>query len=542
VDQIDIACAECGETMQRVPEVLDCWFESGSMPYGQVHYPFENQVWFEDNFPADFIVEYIGQTRGWFYTLIVLSSALFDQPPFKNALVHGVLLAKDGRKMSKRLRNFPEPTEIMDTYGADALRLYLMNHPVIDANDSRFDRQGVADMLRRLIIPVWNAFSFLTRYADIEHWRPGEIRVKAEGESQIGLDRWIRSRAYELSYRVGDSLRGYDLRGAVKSLLIFVNDLNNWYIRRSRQRFWKAAWDQDKLQAFETLHEVLVLLSQVMAPLTPFVAEVLYKNLTGEESVHLSDWPTPDRAHIDPQLEVRMDVVRQIASLGLAARAKAQIKVRQPLASVGIRIDQELGDEDLALIGTELNVKQVELLEDVSRYAHVIVKPDPAVVGPQFKGETARIMEEARAGSFDHLPDGRVRIAGNDAWIIQREDVEIKYEGKEGYACEASQGLVVVLDVQLTDALVREGLARELVRHIQRLRKAADFQIDERITTGMFTSEQEVHEVLSTHREFICAETLSWKLQVEDDGNWDASEDLRIKDAEVRLAVRRQRQ
>lgn len=537
VDDIEIGCPQCGDTMRRVPEVLDCWFESGSMPYGQVHYPFENSEWFEENFPADFIVEYTGQTRGWFYTLIVLSSALFDQPPFKNALVHGVLLAEDGRKMSKRLRNYPEPTEIMDRYGADALRLYLMAHPVIDANDSRFDRQSVADTLRRFIIPVWNAFSFLTRYADIENWRPSEGGPPSEARADIGIDRWIRSRAYELSYQVGDALRSYDLRGAVASLLTFVNDLNNWYIRRSRERFWKATWDADKSQAFETLHEVLVLLSKVCAPLTPFAAEVIYKNLTGQESVHLADWPTPDPACIDPQLEGRMDVVRQIASLGLAARSKAQIKVRQPLAKVSVRTNRSLDEEDLGLIRDELNVKQVELLEDVTQYAQVVAKLNPAAVGPRFRAETSRLLKEASAGNFEELPDGRVRIAENDAWVLEREDVEIHYQGKTGYACEASQDLVVVLDVQLTEELEREGLARELVRHIQRLRKVADYRIDERITTGVFTADAEVREVLSTHGEYICAETLSKELMMEDDGEWDASQDIVINRTEVRIAV-----
>jgi isoleucyl-tRNA synthetase len=538
VDDIEIPCPECHSTLRRVPEVLDCWFESGSMPYGQVHYPFENQEWFDENFPADFIVEYIGQTRGWFYTLIVLSSALFDQPPFRNALVHGVLLAEDGRKMSKRLRNYPEPTEIMDLYGADALRLYLMHHPVIDANDSRFDRRGVAEMLRKFIIPVWNAFSFLTRYADIEGWRPAEPGHEAAKSSETPLDRWVRSRVYRLSYQVGDALRAYDLRGAVASLLTFVDDLNNWYIRRSRARFWKATWDEDKLMAFETLHEVLVLLSTITAPLAPFATEVIFKNLTGQESVHLVDWPEPDRRRIDPQLEEKMDIVRQIASLGLAARAKAGIKLRQPLVKVGIRTDWTLDNQDLELIRDELNVKQVELWADVEQYATVIAKPNPAVLGPKYKGDTPRIIQAARAGEFEELADGRIKIGGSDAWTLPREDVEIHYEGNPGYACEASQDLVVVLDVQVTQELEREGLAREIVRHIQILRKEANYRIDERITAGVFTTDPKVLEVLSRHDGYIRSETLSEKLLTADDQDWDALQQVRVNNAEVRFAVR----
>jgi isoleucyl-tRNA synthetase len=537
VDDVEIVCAQCGEGMHRVPEVLDCWFESGSMPYSQVHYPFENREWFEENFPADFIVEYIGQTRGWFYTLIVLSTALFDQPPFKNSLAHGVLLGEDGRKMSKRLRNYPEPTEIVRQFGADALRLYLMHHPVIDGGDSRFDRRGVAEMTRRFVLPLWNAFSFLTRYADIENWRPGAERSVIGVE--VGLDRWIRSRVVKLSYQIGDALRAYDLRGAVALLIAFVNDLNNWYIRRSRERFWKATWDDEKTWAFETLHEVLVLLSKICAPLTPFIAEVIFKNLTGRESVHLEEWPVPNREEIDLQLEDRMGVVREIASLGLAARAKAQIKVRQPLAKVGVRTDRSLTEEDLALIEDELNVKQVELLEDVAGYAEAMAKLNPAIVGPMYKAEAAQIMNEGRSGNFAELSDGRVRIAGNDAWVFQREDVEIHYEGKPGYACEASRGLVVVLDVQITMELRREGLARELIRHIQTLRKKSDYRIDERIRTGIFTSDSGVREALSRYRDYLSAETLSAELITEDDGIWDVLEEVEIGSATVRLGVRR---
>jgi isoleucyl-tRNA synthetase len=521
--------------MRRVPEVLDCWFESGSMPYGQVHYPFENKAWFEENFPADFIVEYIGQTRGWFYTLIVLSTALLDRPPFKNALAHGVLLGEDGRKMSKRLRNYPEPTEIVGQFGADALRLYLMNHPVIDGGDSRFDRRGVAEMMRRFVIPVWNAFSFLTRYADIENWRPSEV----ERPSEIELDRWIRSRVYELSYQVGDALQAYDLRGAVTSLLTFVNDLNNWYIKRSRERFWKATWDDDKLLAYETLHQVLVLLTKISAPLTPFVTEVIFKNLTGKESVHLQDWPVPSQESIDVRLQGKMDVVRQIASLGLAARAKAQIKVRQPLAQASIRTDWTLTQEDLALIREALNVKQVEILEDVTQYAKRVAKLNPAVVGPKYRAAASRIIEEGKEGNFVELPDGRVRIAGNDAWIVQREDVDIHYEGKPGYACEASRDLVVVLDVHITEPLGREGLARELVRHVQVLRKEAGYRMDERITTGVFTSDSEVRKALSIYGDYVCAETLSRELLLERGGHWDASKDIVVSGAEVKIAVKR---
>ncbi|MDX1522377.1 MAG: isoleucine--tRNA ligase, partial [Anaerolineae bacterium] len=314
IDDIEIKCDQCGGIARRVPEVLDCWFESGSMPYGQIHYPFENEQWFNENFPADFIVEYIGQTRGWFYTLIVLSTALFDSPPFTNAIAHGILLGEDGRKMSKRLRNFPDVDQTIQKYGADALRLYLMGHPVIDGNDSSIEEAGIAEMLRQFVIPVWNAFSFLTRYADIDDWQPDPDAAPRPGND---LDRWIRSRTYALTYDLDRAFSGYNLRGAVNLLVDYVDDLNNWYIRRSRDRFWKAEKDDDKLAAYETLHEVMVLLCKVAAPLTPFFTDLMYKNLTGRESVHLEDWPAPARSLVDSDHNAKMAEIRQIATQGL---------------------------------------------------------------------------------------------------------------------------------------------------------------------------------------------------------------------------------
>ena len=319
IDEITIPCESCGGVMRRIPDVLDCWFESGSMPYAQIHYPFENKDWFNENFPADFIVEYIGQTRGWFYTLIVLSSALFDEPVAKNAVAHGILLGADGRKMSKRLRNYPDVNEMLRQYGADAMRLYLMGHPVIDGNDSSVTEAGIAEMMRRFVIPVWSAFSFFTRYADIDGWRPSKAYEAGARHQGNDLDRWIRSRTYDLAYHISDALHAYNLRGAVQLLLDYVDDLNNWYIRRSRERFWKAEQDYDKLAAYETLYEVLLLLCQVAAPLAPFMTEVMYKNLTGQESLHLTDWPKPDRAQIFLELNQKMAILRQVALPGVGS-------------------------------------------------------------------------------------------------------------------------------------------------------------------------------------------------------------------------------
>lgn len=533
IDDIQIPCPQCGGSMSRIPDVMDCWFESGSMPYGQIHYPFENKEWFDANFPADFIVEYTGQIRGWFYTLVVVSAALFDQPPFHNVVVHGVTLGEDGRKMSKRLKNYPDPDELIATYGADALRVYFVNHPLMDAVDAPVQERGVAEAFRQYIIPVWNAFSFLVRYAALDGWRPSEERHPA-----TFLDRWIRSRACELSYQIGDAIRGYHLRSCVTLLQSFVDDLTNWYIRRSRNRFWKSERDDDKAAAYETLHEVLVLFSKVTAPLTPFISEVIFKNLTGEESVHLQDWPTPDRALIDTALNRKMSTIRQIASLGLAVRAKAQIKVRQPLSKVSIRTDQSLTEGDLALIADELNVKSVEVMDEVGRYAQPIIKPNPAIIGPRFGRDTPRIIKAAKSGNFEMLPDGRVRIAGNDAWIFDDDVIHVHYEGKPGYACETKGDLVVVLDTSLSEDLRREGIARDLVRQIQTLRKEEDFPLDERIAVGIFTNHKDILQAISEFSDYICAETLAESLVTKQGEEWARSRGMVIDGISVEVAVR----
>ncbi len=535
IDDITIPCRRCGGMMQRVPEVLDCWFESGSMPYGQIHYPFESKAWFDDNFPADFIVEYIGQTRGWFYTLVVLGAALFDGPPFQNAMAHGILLGEDGRKMSKRLRNYPDVDETIQKYGADAIRLYLMYHPVLDGNDSSIDEAGMAEMLRRFVIPVWNAFSFLTRYAEIDHWRPVQETHLA---GLTDLDHWIRSRTYALAYQVADALENYNLRGAVGLLLDYIDDLNNWYIRRSRDRFWKSEKDDDKLAAYETLHEVMVLLCQVAAPLAPFFTELMYKNLTGDESVHLTDWPRPDQTAIDADLNARMAEIRQMASLGLAARAKAEIKVRQPLAKATVRTAYHLTEYDVAMLLDELNVKALETVDDVSEYAVPVAKPNARIIGPKFGKATPQIMKAAKANQFEVMPDGRYKVAGNDDWVLDSEVINVHFEGKEGFACETKEDLVVVLDTQVTEALKREGLARDLVRHIQTLRKEADYKLDDRIVVGVFSEDDRLYATLTAFESYIQAETLAISLVTEAAADWEVEKKVTLDALSVDMAVK----
>ena len=539
IDAITIPCDECGSTMNRIPEVLDCWFESGSMPYAQVHYPFNNDEWFDTNFPADFIVEYIGQTRGWFYTLLVLSAALFDKPVALNSVAHGILLGDDGRKMSKRLRNYPDVNEMLDKYGADALRLYLAGHPSIDGVDSSVTEDGIAEMLRRFVLPVWNAFSFFTRYAAIDNWRPGN---NSSDFTPTNLDRWIRSRTAELSHRVDEALASYQLRNAVQLLLDYVDELNNWYIRRSRDRFWRSGRDADKLAAYDTLYEVLVTLSGVAAPLVPFLTEVMYRNLTGSQSIHLADWPAAEQLHVDTELNHRMAAVRDIASLGLEARARTGVRVRQPLAQVSIRTSQSLEETDIDLLKDELNVHNIELLSDVSNYAEEVYRPQGHLIGSSFGKATSQIIKAIKKGDFEITPEGSYVVSGDAEWILDPQMIDVHYDARDGFACETKADLVVILDLELTEELKLEGLAREIIRHLQTLRKEADYQLDDRINVGVVTKDERIKAALNAFGSIIQAEVLAETLDTDKlnpSVEWDQRKSFVIEEAEIRLAIRR---
>ncbi len=544
VDDLTWTCAQCGGTMQRISEVLDCWFESGGMPYGQTHYPFENQEWFLKNFPADFIVEYIAQTRGWFYTMVVLSALLFDKPPFSNCIVHGNLLAADGRKMSKRLKNYPDPLDVVERYGADALRLYLMSNPVIVNQDVPFLEEGVRDAMRNVIIPLWNAFSFLTRYAELDGWRPDPQAVPAPRSE---LDRWILSLVAELAGGVKAAMLAYDIRGTVALVNGFVDALTNWYIRRSRRRFWRpsdtptaSGDDADKRAAYETLHTVLVTLSKIAAPLIPFVSEVIYKNLTGRESVHLESWPEFDAGAVERTLVERMAAVRNVVALALGLRAAGQIKVRQPLNQLLLRTSAPLSESDLDLIRDEVNVKHVVLLANTDAYARPLGIVDQRAIGPRFRGDTQKIAAAARAGQFELLPDGSIRVAGNPAWLLAPSELTVHYEAREGYAAEAQRDTVVVLDLEINEALRHEGLVRDMVRAVQTLRKATDYRLDERISVGLFGLDEDMRKAVAAYGDYLCQETLCDKLLLADDGGkWDHLERVKLDVSEISVAVRR---
>jgi isoleucyl-tRNA synthetase len=522
VDKIEIPSREGRGMLKRIPEVLDCWFESGAMPYAQAHYPFENREQFETHFPADFIAEGLDQTRGWFYTLMVLSTALFDRPAFRNVIVNGLVLAEDGRKMSKRLKNYPDPNYMINTYGADALRLYLVNSPVVRAEDLRFSEAGVQEMMRHLLIPLWNAYGFFITYANVDGWTPGARQGKAAGEgaSDNLLDRWIRSSLESLSQQVTVAMDQYDLQQSVRSFVRFIEDLTNWYIRRSRRRFWKSQDDDDKAQAYETLYYVLLQLSKIAAPFLPFMSETIYRNLRTPdmpESVHLCDFPVGDSQRRDEALERQMEAVMTVVTLGRTLRAAHDLKVRQPLKKMHVACRnaalraavEELKD----IVLEELNVKEAEFLDRESAFARVKAKANFVRLGPRL-GPLMKKAAGAIAGlsgeQVEQLAAGEsisVMIEGQ-AVELTPDDVIIEHLPLEGSVVAAEGGIVVALDKALTPELIEEGLAREFVNKLQNMRKTADLEVTQRIAVQFF-SDEAVGRAVARYRDYILTETLS---------------------------------
>ncbi|MCR5753029.1 MAG: isoleucine--tRNA ligase [Kiritimatiellae bacterium] len=487
-----------GKTYHRTPEVLDCWFESGSMPYAQQHYMGEGAT--DSFFPADFIAEGLDQTRGWFYTLMVLGTCLFDKSPYKNVIVNGLVLAEDGKKMSKRLKNYPDPSKMLDTYGADAIRLYMIYSPVVRAENLKFSENGVKQLMRDLLIPWWNAYSFFVTYANVDGFHDDEVRFP---ESDNVLDRWIVSSMETLIADVTAAMDAYDLQRSVRPFVRFVEDLTNWYIRRSRRRFWKSTNDGDKQCAYRTLRYVLVQLAKVAAPFTPFIAEEIYRNLKGKgdpDSVHLCDFPTANAAARDLALESRMSAVQAVVELGRRLRADNDLKVRQPLSAIRIAGADVKGLEDL--IEDELNVKSVEYVSDEKELCDVSYKANFKTLGkkcgPKMKAVAAAIA--AMKGFTGAASVEGVEITADDVIVTRAPKADLVV---------ASEGAVVVgLETALTPALVAEGLAREFVSHVQAMRKEADFEVTQRITLTV-GADAEMKAALESHRDYVMGETLA---------------------------------
>ncbi|MCL2478850.1 MAG: isoleucine--tRNA ligase, partial [Treponema sp.] len=505
MDKITIPCSKatgaegkkgCSGIMTRVPEVLDCRFESGAMTYAQNHYPFENKEFFEKHFPADFISESLDQTRGWFYTLTVLAAALFKKPAFKNCIVSGIVLAADGRKMSKSLKNYADPAEVLDTYGADAVRLFLVHSALLKAEDLRFSDDGVRDVLKSIILPLWNAYSFFVTYANIDGAKPSGAPETLSNP----LDLWILSASGSLAEKVRNALDSYDLSKAVDPILEFIDYLNNWYIRRSRRRFWKSnnpdgSMDQDKTDAYGVLYEVLMTLIKIAAPFIPFITEAIWQNLRGEndpQSIHLADFPASRNDRRNPELEFRMAAVQHAVSMGRSLRSQHNVKIRQPLKTVELVTRNK--DEKAALAGMEdiireeLNVKQVVFMDNEEDLVDYETKANFRILGKELgkdmKAAAEKIAAFSRSDIHCILDGGKITIEIGDparSVDITADKLDIRRIEKANLRVLNEGSLTVALDTEISPELSMEGDVRDLVRGIQNLRKEKGFELTDRI-------------------------------------------------------------
>ncbi len=542
VDHIEIDCS-CGSKMKRIPEVLDCWFESGSMPYAQNHYPFENKKHFEQNFPAHFISEGLDQTRGWFYTLTILAAALFDKPAFEKVIVNGLVLAEDGKKMSKSARNYSDPMVVIDKFGADALRLFLMNSAVVRAEDLKYTDEGVLEILKSIIIPVWNAYSFYVTYANIDNASP----KSAPDEPDNPLDKWILSESEKLVAEVTDQLDAYELQRAIAPILNFIDLLNNWYIRRSRRRFWRSENDSDKNQAYETLYTVLMKLVTVASPFIPFVTEEIYLNLKPEgtpDSVHLCDWPVSDDSKRDIELEHKMAVTRQAVSMGRALRSMHSLKTRQPLKALNLVTRDEnekmVLREMVDIISEELNVKEVIFRDNEEELVEYSAKANFKVLGkqlgPNMKTAAAAIMK-LEPGEIQSLLEGATLSLGLDFGNLEitEESVVIQRNEKDNMKVLNEGSLTIALDSEITEELRQEGMVRDIVRSVQNLRKDRDLDVTDRIVLSI-SGNDNVKAAVEAFQDYLSSETLTSRWIWE---SLDNAQKVECGDEECTIALER---
>jgi isoleucyl-tRNA synthetase len=529
--------SRAGGTMRRIAEVFDCWFESGSMPYAQNHYPFDEsrKQYVEDNLPADFIAEGLDQTRGWFYTLHVLSTALFQRPAFKNVIVNGLILAADGKKMSKRLKNYPDPGKVIDSYGADALRAYLINSAVVRGEPMKFGKNAqdltgecVKDTVRVAILPLWNAFNFLVTYARADGWSPSQADLSAQA-LENPQDRWITSRVGGFLAELTAEYESYELSNLVPAFLRVCDDLNNWYIRRGRRRYWraKAGSDVDKQQAYATLFRAIVTISRAMAPVLPFLAEVLHQRLivdaglarAGEDSVHLCEFPRTEEFARDPRLEAEVELARAVVALGLTLRERERMGARRPLASVTVvshdpAVVELLRGRDNSDILGELNVKRMEVSSDDTALVDLAAKPNLKLLGKRLGGKLKAVSAGLQGLGQDEL---RAFAAGGPLTVegeaLQAEDVLLVRAPKPGLVVASEGALTVALDTVVTEELRLEGLAREIVNRVQNWRKGQDFDVSDRISLTLFC-DGALAAAAQQFSELICGETLAMRFVV----------------------------
>ncbi len=531
----DINIEKDGETYTRVEDVFDCWFESGSMPFAQVHYPFENKEWFESHFPADFITEYVGQTRGWFNTLIMLSTALFDKPPFKNCICHGVVLdSETGLKYSKRLKNYKDPMEVMDKYGADALRWLMIASPVMRGQDLSVDPEGkfIRDVVRLAIKPIWNAYNFFCLYANADG-----LKAQYKTDSTDVMDRYILAKCKAAVDTIRESLDAYDTPTACDAVMEFFESLNNWYIRRNKERFWKEEHDADKQAAYDTLYTVLETMCRAAAPLLPFTLDEIYIGLTDKESVHTADFPTVDW-QVDEELLQDVDWVRDVCNAALAIRNKINIRVRQPLSNLTVvmknekNMDAHLG----AVIGDEVNVKTITPSFEFDSSATLKLSLNNKVLGKRLPALMKQIIPASKKGEWKQV-DGTVEICGER---LQEGEYTLQLEPKPEYADRAqalsTNDALVILDTEITPELEAEGIARDMVRAIQQARKDAALNVSDRINLHLDAPET-IAKAIAAHKAYVMEQTLSVDILDAKPGSDIFSTESMIDDQKITISI-----
>ena len=517
IDAVTIKCPKCGKEMHRVPEVIDCWFDSGSMPFAQHHYPFENKETFEKQFPAQFISEAVDQTRGWFYSLLAISTLLFNKAPYENVIVLGLVQDENGQKMSKSKGNAVDPFDALQTYGADAIRwyFYTSSAPWLP---SRFAGKTVVEGQRKFMGTLWNTYAFFVLYANIDNF--DATKYSLEYDKLAVMDKWLLSRLESTVKAVDDNLANYRIPEAAKALQSFVDDMSNWYVRRSRERFWAKGMEQDKINAYMTLYTALVTISKAAAPMIPFMTEDIYRNLvcsidpSAPESIHLCDFPTVDEKMIDKDLETAMDEVLKIVVMGRACRNSANIKNRQPIGQMYVKAPEALGDFYKEIIADELNVKNVAFTDDVSSYTDYQFKPQLRTVGPKYgkylKQIQAALSElDGNAAMKELKENGCLKLDSvSSEVVLLEEDLLITMTQAEGFVTEGDNNVTVVMDTRLTPELIEEGFVRELISKIQTMRKEAGFEVMDHIAVS-YTADEKVTGIFNKYGEKIQTEVLA---------------------------------
>ena len=545
IDAVHIKCPKCGKQMTRVPEVIDCWFDSGSAPFAQWHYPFENQDIFKKRFPADFITEAVDQTRGWFYSMLAVSTLVFDTTSYTHCMSMGHVLDKYGIKMSKHKGNVVDPWTVMNKQGADAIRwyFYVNSAPWLPC---RFDDEAVDDAQRKFMGTFWNTYAFYVLYANIDNFNP--MDYKLEYDKLPPMDKWILSKLNTLVKYVDDCLGTYKITEPARALQSFVDDMSNWYVRRSRERFWANGMPQDKINAYMTLYTVLSTLAKVSAPFTPYIAEEIYRNIvvkvdpSAPESVHLCDFPVANEAWIDTELEANMDLVLDIVVLGRAARNEANIKNRQPIGLMYVKAERTLPEMYQEIVLDELNVKKMEFTDDVENFVTYKFKPQLRTLGPKF-GKLVPKIGNALANVDGTAFMNELKANGKAVLNVEGTEVELE-EGdllvdtaqKEGHVSVENNGVTVVMDTNLTPELIEEGFVREIVSKIQTMRKEAGFEVLDRITV-YHTDSDKVAGVIERNKESIMGDVLALDM-VEGTGE-GYTKDWNINGEKVTLTVKK---